>query len=175
MAKSNTVSSEATGVALAEPESKSKTRPATYTRWDILDKAGYGVSRIVCDCLPAHPADEACKTAIIPTAANVIAHIQAGHGGGFMFTIRESKTPWKGWAELAKAGVEIQWIQDQVNDHKMDLSVRALKGVLKPHQGKFRGAYQAFNHMLKFNLSFSAPDSSGDDYLDDDPNLDIEE
>src|SRR5579862_4997431 len=105
MAKS-TVSSEATNIALAEPESKSKTK--TYTRWDTFDKAGYRVSRIVCECLPGHPADEACKTALIPTAANVINHIRAEHGGGFMFTIKESKTPWAGWKALADAGVEVQ-------------------------------------------------------------------
>lgn len=174
MAKVTTVSSSAE--AVAEPESKSKTKPSVYTRWDTFDKANYGVSRIVCECLPGRPADEACKTALIPTAASVIAHMQAEHGGGFMFTIRETKTPWKGWKELAAAGVEIHWIQDQVNDHKVDLSVRALKGLLKPHQGKFRGAWQAFNHLLRFNLSFSAPDSSGDDYFDDpDATNDIEE
>lgn len=165
MAK-NTVSSSAE-TAVAEPESKSKPRTKTYTNWDIFDKANYGVSRIVCECLPGHPADEACKTALIPTASNVINHIKAEHGGGFMFTIREAKTPWKGWQELAAAGVEIQWIQDQVNDKSVDLSVRALRTVLKPHQGKFRGAWQAFNHTLKFNLAFHAPDSSGDEYFDE--------
>ena len=153
-------------VAVAEPESTSKTSgmvKTTYTRWDTFDKAGLGVTRIVCDCLPGHPADEACKTALIPSAKNVIDHINAGHGGGFRFYITETGRPWSGWAELAAAGVEVQGIRDEVNDHQVPVSVRALRAALRPHQGKFRGAYQAFNGQLLFSLAFTPPPASDDD------------
>ena len=54
------VSSAVTDVAVAEPENTPKTTRQLYTRWDTFGKAGLGVTRIICDCLPGHPADEAC-------------------------------------------------------------------------------------------------------------------
>lgn len=158
MSKS-TVSSAA--VAVAEPESPSKT---TYTKWDTFDKAGLAVKSIKCECLPGHPADESCKTYIVPTAANVVSHI--AHGGGFMFTLEATGRPWPGWKELAKAGVEIQFIRDHVTDRDINLSVRAIKQVLLPHQGKFRGAYQAFKNQFLINLQFTPPVGTSDDFDD---------
>lgn len=165
MAK-NPVSSVATAAsAMAEPETSK-----THTNWDIFVEAGFGVSSVVCDCLPGHPADESCKTSIRPTAENILAHIRAGHGGGFMFTIRDAGAKiWKGWKELEKAGAEIVWIQNQVNDEIVEQSARALKAAMKPQRPKFRGAYQAYNHMLLFNIylpSVNTPAESSD--IDDD-------
>lgn len=163
MAKQSAVSS-ATETVVAEPEMTKNQEKKTETPWDIFGKANYGVKEIVCQCLPGHPSDEACKTAIIPTAQHVLAHVRAGHGGGFEFTVREvlpqRGKPWKGWDELRDAGAEIAWIRDEVSDKQVDLSAKALKDVLKPHQGKFRGAWQAFNHHLLINIylpSVNAP------------------
>ena len=70
---------------------------------------------------------------------------------------------WLGWPD---AGVEIQGIRDEVNDHQVPVSVRALKAALRPHQGKFRGAYQAFHGQLLFHLAFTPPPASDDDAYD---------
>ena len=153
----STVSSGA--VALAEPENTTKT---TYTKWDTFVKAGLAVKEIRCACLPGHPADESCKTAFVPTGANVISHM--AHGGGFMFTVDANGRPWPGWKELEKAGVEIQYLRDNVTDHDVNISVRAIKSVLAPHQGKFRGAYQSFKNQLLFNLQFTPPVGTSDDF-----------
>lgn len=166
MAKNSPVSSATESTVVAEPE-KSK----THTNWDIFVEAGFGVASIVCDCLPGHPSDEACKTAIRPTAQNVLDHVRAGHGGGFMFTVRDAGAKvWKGWKELEAAGAEIAWIQNQVNDEVVEQTARALKAAMKPQRPKFRGAYQAFNHMLLFNIylpSVNSPATSSDTDDDD--------
>lgn len=163
------VSSAAT--AVAEPESTSKTpgTKAIYTKWDTFDKAGLGVSSIKCEVIPGHSADEACKTKLIPTAQNVIDHINAGHGGGFLFTVNNHGKLWPGWKQLAAAGVEIQFIRDEVNDHHIPLSVRSIKAAMLPHQGKFRGAWQSFKNQFLMNLAFNPPPAAGDDYTDDEP------
>lgn len=153
--------------AVAEPESKQKT---TYTNWDTFVKAGLAVKSIKCECLRGHPADEACKTFLIPTAQNVINHVNAGHGGGFLFEVVEVSDggrAWPGWKEFAKAGLEIQTLIDEVTDHPINLSVRAIKTVLRPHQGKFRGAWQSFHNKLLFVLQFAPPPDAGDDVYDD--------
>lgn len=161
-----TVSSAAS--AVAEPEI-SKADRSGYTNWDAFEKANVAVKSIMCSPLPGRPADEACKTKLIPSAKNVIAHVNAGHGGGFVFTLAESRTPWPGWKEFKEAKLEIQSLRDEVNDHYIPLSIRGLRALFKPHQGKFRGAYQAFQNQILLNLAFTAPPASGDDYLDDEP------
>lgn len=158
------VSSAAT--AVAEPESKLKT---TYTNWDTFNKAKLAVKKIVCVPLPGHPADEACKTAFVPTAANVLEHVKGGHGGGFRFVVEPSSTPWPGWNQLEKAGAELQSLRDDVTDHEVNVSVRAIHAVLRPHQGKFRGAYQAFKNNLILHIAFTAPPSVDDDNFDVEP------
>lgn len=173
----NSVSSATEPTVVAEPESTSKNQIAevreTATDWDIFGKAEYGVARIVCQSLPGHPSDEACKTALIPTAEHLLAHIRNGHGGGFEFTIRETLPqrgkPWKGWEELKKAGAEVVWIRDEVTNHEVEQNSRALKAVLKPHQGKYRGAWQALNHRLLFNIQLPLPAASAnvDDEFDE--------
>lgn len=161
-----TKKTESSGAAaLAEPESKRKTK---LTNWDTFVKAGLGVTRIVCSPLPGHPADEACKTNLIPTSAAVVNHITSQHGGGFIFTITDTGKIWPGWKELADAGVEIQWIRDEVTDHRAYVNGREIRNLLKPRQGKFRGAYQAFHGQFLFNLSFEPVRPEGDDNDDAD-------
>ena len=159
---SKTVSSIAEE-AKAEPVSKTKT---TYTNWDTFVKAGFGVKSIKCMTLPGHPDDEACKTYLVPTAQSVINHVNAGHGGGFMFEIVEGGRVWPGWKEFAEAGLELQGLRDEVTDNQVNLSIRALKQALRPHQGKFRGAWQSFHNQFLFYVQFTPPPSAGDDAYD---------
>lgn len=166
---SKTSVASATTSVVADPESTSKT---TQTEWDTFDKAKYGVRGIVCQCLPGHPSDEACKTALVPSAQSVLNHLRAGHGGGFEFIIRGSMPkPWPGWKDLAAAGAEIAWIRDEVTDRQVDVSKRALEDVLKPHTGKFRGAWQAFHNRLLFKIYLPDPaagaSDDSDDYIDE--------
>lgn len=166
MSKSSVSSAVVETPTVTEPERKSK----TYTKWDIFDKAKLGVTQVKCWVLPGHSNDEACKTAFPPTAEGIIAHL--GHGGGFLITVHEAETPWDGWKKLAKAGVEIQFLRDEVTDHHMTLSVRELKARMKPHKGKFRGAYQAFKNQFLFSLDTTAPTAAGDDYDDPEQSFD---
>lgn len=156
---SKTVSSSVAEATQAEPESKTK----TYTKWDTFVKAGLYPTRMVCSVLRGHPDDEACKTALIPKAQNIINHIENGHGGGFMFTVRDDVgKKWDGWKELEKAGMELHGLMCEVCDKEFDLTVRNIKMHLRPHQGKFRGAWQAFNHQLKLWILPTPPLAADD-------------
>jgi len=158
--------------AVAEPETPSKTRAASqYTKWDIFDKAGLRPTIIRCDVLPGHPADESCKTNLIPGASAMLRHMDMEHGGGFLITVKEvapqtkksEPSAWPGWSELRTAGAEIQFLRCEVCDALLNQSVRELRTHLKPHRGKFRGAYQAFKNMFLFNIQFTSPAAVGDD------------
>lgn len=171
----NTVSSAAE-VAVAEPESTQKTKTGkkdielTGTPWDTFVKAGFGVKRLATEVLPGAPVEHSCKTTIIPSAANIVEHINAGHMDGFKFTIRENVTPWKGWTELAKAGVEIRWIRDEVTDQSIPITVQSLQAAMRPHAGKHRGAYQAYHNQLTLSLYIprEQPNPVGENLDEDD-------
>jgi hypothetical protein len=83
-----------------------------------------------------------------------------------MITMEPSHKSWSGWAELAAAGVEIQFMRDNVTDQDVNISVRAIKQALLPHRGKFRGAYAAFKNQFLFNLQFTPPVGTSDDFDD---------
>lgn len=156
--------SKASGSVIAEPEPEIE-KKTVYTNWDSFVKAKLGVSSILCAIIPGHPSDEACKTRIIPTAANVINHLP--HGGGFQFTVFQGDKPWAGWKELATAGIEIQSIIDMPRGKYIDLSARALKATLS-HAGILRSR-QGLKNQLFLHLGLEAPVSAGDDYTNDEP------
>lgn len=151
---------------VAEPESKSKTDDKNLDkRWNTLIESGLGVSQIICQTLPGHPGDEACKTKLVVSPDSIINHLP--HGGGFQLTIRDGGVTWAGWQKLKDAGVWIQWIRDEVTDHYIDINDRIIKNRLKPHNGKFRGAYQAFRNQFLFSLSKTKPEPGGDAVYND--------
>jgi hypothetical protein len=156
----NTESSSVT--TQAEPESKQK------TEWDtFVDNSGLGVSRIICETLPGHPGDEACKTKLPLKAENIIEHLKLGHGGGFRLTLRDGGETWPGWAKLRDAGIYLHFILDEVTNHEVDPDIRKIRNLLKPHTGKFRGAYQAFKNQFLFSLNTYRPGEEpkfNDDY-----------
>lgn len=136
----------------------------TYTNWAVFDKAKLVPTQLVCDVIRLHPADEACKTRLVPAAKNIIDHINAGHGGGFAVRVKQTDgKAWAGWKELADAGVELAGLQCEVCDGKVQLSVRDINNHLKPHKGKFRGAYQNFNSTFFMTLQFGIPTNSDED------------
>jgi hypothetical protein len=156
--------SKATVSAVAEPEiEQAPEKKELYTNWDSFTKAKLGVSSVLCAIIPGHDTMEACKTKIIPTAANVVNHIQ--HGGGFEFTIFQADKPWPGWKELEKAGVELQSIIDLARGKHLDLSARALKATLV-QTGILRSRNQ-YRNKLFLHLGFEAPITAGDDYTND--------
>jgi hypothetical protein len=158
--------SKATGAAVAEPEVEQVVpKKELYTNWDSFNKAKIGVSSILCSIIPGHDSMEACKTRIVPTAENVVKHIE--HGGGFEFTINQSDKPWPGWKELAKAGVEIQSVIDLARGKYIDLSARALKATLV--QSGILRSRQGLKSKLFLHLGFEAPAAAGDEYTNDEP------
>lgn len=138
--------------------------PKTYTKWGVFEKAKLTPVSVTCDVLPQHPADEACKTRMIPTAENMVDHINAGHGGGFSIRVKQTDgKPWQGWEGLAQAGLELHGLRCEVCDQQVFLSVRDITNHLRPHKGKFRGAYQNFKDTFLFVIQTTPPASREDD------------
>jgi hypothetical protein len=136
----------------------------TYTNWSAFEKAKVFPTTIICDVIRQHPADEACKTRLTLSAANMINHFRLEHGGGFRIKVRQADgKPWPGWNELSKAGFEIVGLKCEVCDHQVEISARDILNHLRPHQGKFRGAYQNYRDTLFFQIQDSPVNPPEDD------------
>jgi hypothetical protein len=137
----------------------------TYTNWDAFNKARIVPTTIICDVIHAHPADEACKSRLPLTAAQLIRHTtEQGHGGGFQIKVKQVDSgarPWAGWKDLETAGYEVTSLKCEVCDQRVQVSARDINNHLRPHRGKFRGAYQ--NYRDTFFLQIQATPVQDDD------------
>lgn len=117
----------------------------TFTNWSAFEKAKVIPTTIICDVIKQHPADESCKTRLPLSAEQMINHFNAAHGGGFQVRVKQSdQKPWPGWKALSEAGMEAVGLKCEVCDKQIEISTRDILNHLRPHQGKFRGAYQNF-------------------------------
>lgn len=135
-----------------------------FTNWAAFDKAHLVPTVLICDVIKMHPADEACKTRLIPTAKAMVSHYESGHGGGFQIRVKQSdgKT-WPGWKELSELGMEATGLRCEVCDRQVQISPRDLLNHLRPHQGKFRGAFQNYRDTFFLQIQNTPPDSLEDD------------
>lgn len=136
----------------------------TYTNWAAFEKAKVVPNIVICDVIRMHPADEACKTRLIPNAQSMINHFNAGHGGGFQLRVKQSDgKPWPGWKALSDAGMEAVGLKCEVCDRQVEISTRDILNHLRPHQGKFRGAYQNFRDTLFLQIQDTPVNPPEDD------------
>lgn len=146
-------------------------KPKTYTNWEAFAKAKVMPSNLVCDVIHMHPADEACKTRLPLEAKNMIRHFELGHGGGFQVKMKDNNgREWPGWKELADAGYEIVRMKCEVCDRQVQVSARDISNHRRPHQGKFRGAYQNFRDTFFIQIQ-NTPVFGDDDDSYEDPEL----
>ena len=143
----------------------------TYTRWDAFEKAKVVPVTVICDVIKQHPADEACKTKLIPSAENMINHFKMGHGGGFQLRVKLSDgKPSPVWKALNDAGMEAVQLRCEVCDRQVEISTRDILNHLRPHQGKFRGAYQNFRDTLFLQIQdtpVNPPEDDDESYYTD--------
>lgn len=109
----------------------------TLTNWQAFIDAGLVPTQIRCDgYFPVHPTNQGCHSSLIPTAANMIAHMNAEHGGGFFITLRrtDGTKPWPGWQELADAGIEAVDFRCAVCNNEIALDPRHILQHMVPHK-----------------------------------------
>lgn len=164
-----------TAIAVAEEDlpviAPTPTAPSrkTHTNWDAFIKAKIVPTTIICDVIHMHPADEACKTRLPLKAEMFIRHTDdLGHGGGFQVKVKQGDgKPWPGWKELEAAGYEVANLKCEVCDHKVQVSARDILNHLRPHQGKFRGAYQNYRDTFFLQLQSTPVQDDDDSYTED--------
>ena len=159
----------ASAVAEVPPATDVATRK-TYTRWDAFEKARVVPTTIICDVIRLHPADEACKTRLALEAKNLISHaVELGHGGGFQVKVKQTEgKSWPGWSQLAEAGMEIVQLKCEVCDKQVQISPRDIANHLRPHQGKFRGAYQNYRDTFFLQIQNTPVVGNDDEFNSDD-------
>ncbi len=113
----------------------------TLTNWKAFIDAGLIPTQIRCDgYFPVHGSNEGCHSLLVPTAANMIQHMNNGHEGGFFITLRrtDSTKAWAGWQELADAGIEIVDFRCAVCNEKLPLDPRHILQHMVPHRNSNR-------------------------------------
>lgn len=109
-----------------------------YTNWKAFEQAELSVKNIRCDGAgPLHMYNLGCHTNIIPKATNIGQHVDAGHGGGFAFTLGNDGKTSPLWDELRNAGLEIREVRCDHCDADVRLHPKKLQDHgFKQHFGK---------------------------------------
>jgi hypothetical protein len=154
-------------ISVTAEETPKPTRK-TYTNWSAFEKAKVVPTTIICDVIHLHPADESCKTRLPLHPDQLINHLNMGHGGGFQIKVKQTDgKPWPGWKALEDAGIEAAGLKCEVCDHQVQISTRDILNHLRPHQGKFRGAYQNYRDTLFLqiqNTPLNPPEDDDESY-----------
>lgn len=117
----------------------------TYTNWSAFEKAKIVPTTIICDVIRGHEPSESCKSRLLLKSGSIVNHYHAGHGGGFQVKVKQTDgKPWPGWKELSDLGYEITSLQCVACDQQVEISARDILNHLRPHRGKFRGAYENY-------------------------------
>jgi hypothetical protein len=118
------------------------------TNWRAFEKAGLMPAQVVCNAYrPYHRVDMSCHTRLKFSPDTLVAHLNADHGGGFTFTLKETNRPWPGWSDYEAAGLEAWDLRCDVCDKVIPFHPNHIRQHLKPHAGKSRRALSggAFN------------------------------
>jgi hypothetical protein len=137
----------------------------SLTKWEAFDKANLQITNLVCDS-PNAPYNAGCHTNLVPRAENVLTHINAEHGGGFIASVRVSDgKPWQGWQRLKALGVEMLALRCAHCGHDIPLNPQHILRHLKPHPGLLRRSSP--NDKLSFYLSTNKPTPTEDEAYSD--------
>lgn len=159
MAKTTTLkTAEELDVPLATPPKRK-----VYTRWDAFDALNLVPTEIQCQTYPSvHAVDVSCHSRLnIVDAKTMITHYLNGHGGGYIVKVRVGDSPWKGWQELADAGVELADFRCGECLQPVRISPNDIQAHMRPHlAGKRMKSSEVF--LMTIHLE-SAPKFDGFD------------
>jgi hypothetical protein len=138
----------------------------TFTNWRLLEDMNLLPVRVTCmGYKNTHPSDLSCHTNIVPNGANLEAHTQPEHGGGWFhvkFRVSDGKkSPM--WRELEERGLEIQELFCPHCREQVPLQARRILAHLNNHPGATR--VNLFPQTLCLSLGKQKPDSEEFDGL----------
>lgn len=141
--------------------------PSTYTKWEAFSKANLQVSAIKCEGYqPTHIVNLGCHTNLVTKPESITSHIAGDHGGGFVFSVRQSDgKPWAGWNELKALGLELSDFRCAHCQKEIPLHPQHILAHLKPHPGVLRRS--ASNDKLALTITTSRPIPTEDDAYSD--------
>lgn len=139
------------------------TKPKTFTNWKAFADAKLTPATISCQAYkPIHLADMSCHTRLLFHAATLKRHIEAEHGAGFQFLVKNTDgKPSPFWTELEELGLEAHDFRCDVCDEELRFNPTTILRHMRNHAGKTRKAGPG--GMFNVTIGFSAPDRSEDD------------
>ena len=121
----------------------------TITNWKALYDTKLHPTLIKCEgYYPVHPFNTGCHTVMNLKPEQLVAHLDADHGGGFFLSFRENviNDPlgartiklayWDGWLKLQELGLEIRDLRCDICNEEIPVNSRSIVRHLKPHAGK---------------------------------------
>ena len=141
---------------------KSKSK---FTNWEVFKTCKVAPISITCEgYFGFHAFDNSCHSKLVPTAQNILNHINQEHGGGFEFELRPSNKVSPLWDELAAAGLELLDFRCGVCGEILVLQPQTILKHLKTHRNGFRRNVPGGKFYL--TLGFGTPDGMEDPMFD---------
>lgn len=135
----------------------------TFTNWRAFGDAHLAPETLFCQAYkPIHLSDMSCHTKLLFKAETLKRHIEAEHGAGFQFLVRNTDgkvSPF--WADMENLGLEAHDFRCDVCDQELRFNPTTILRHLRPHAGKTRKSRPG--GMFNLTLGFSKPDTSESD------------
>lgn len=130
----------------------------THTKWQALEDAKLVPTTITCSGYrPYHRVDLSCHTRLRLDAENVKSHIDAGHGGGFLFKLRKGDKPWIGWKKFSDLNLEAMDFRCEICDAQVPFQALHILKHMRPHSGKSRKVLPGGLYDLTINIGLPTP------------------
>jgi hypothetical protein len=150
----------------AQSVSDTPATPKTLTKWNALAEARLAPTEIVCmGYRPYHLFDASCHTRLMLNPAQIKAHIEGGHGGGFKLHFRKADKPWPGWKQFEELGLESMDFRCDICDAQVPFHPTHILKHMRPHNGKTRRVLPGGDYLMTLNVglpSLSEEDAFAD-------------
>src|SRR5262245_11937829 len=106
------------------------------TNWQAFKDANLVPKSIECYAYqPVHRHAASCHSKLLTTsAAQMIAHLDGDHGGGFEMLLRFTEgAAWPGWDELTAAGIECVDLRSANNNDVLSMNPAIIVRYMQPH------------------------------------------
>lgn len=115
-------------------ESVESTPKAPKTDWNVLTTSKLHPSKIECrEYQPVNFSVVSCHSKLVLSAEAMKSHLDADHGGSFFVTLVQRDTPWRGWKDLSKLGLELADFRCDVCLKEIPLTSASISKHMKPH------------------------------------------
>lgn len=134
------------------------------TDWEAFKRASVKIGKVVCEgYYPYHRYNEGCHTTIVPSVKTMQAHLDGGHGGGFLVTLEKCDKTWEGWKQLKDGGVELMDFMCDVCDQQVKLNPQNIQKHLRAHTNKNRRVEIGGRFYL--TLGYGRPEPTDEDTI----------